>query len=309
MMDRAVPASGDAVESALRADLARADAVAETVQPILRQLIAADDTSLFSDEIIARMRGLLSDVARGLVEALVGQPVPQDEVDLLARTLMDDAALLAHVHALALEWQLTERLHARFALDPVASPLVRELISSSDVEVQRTVRAFLAEQARWCQAQRRMELPLRDLPDTILVVIFGTLRAMIGEGSALAERAATVETGIRQSREKNAPRMQLAAPVIAVGRALSAAHAGVALFLSALAAAAGLPRDRVVLLTHESQAPSFALALRAAGSELAAINQQFLLFHPEVQVPAGLEQLDPTLAAALLASGEVDMPA
>ena len=49
MIDRVGhPRGGEDVEAALRQELARGDAMAETVLPILRHLVAAEDDSVFS---------------------------------------------------------------------------------------------------------------------------------------------------------------------------------------------------------------------------------------------------------------------
>ena len=60
----------DRVESVLRTDLAQGDAVLGTIAPILRHLVATDDSSVFSDEIIARVRGVIADIARQLMDEM-----------------------------------------------------------------------------------------------------------------------------------------------------------------------------------------------------------------------------------------------
>ena len=47
------------LEEVLRDDLAQGDAVIRTLAPILRHVLTNDDYSLFSDEIVARVRGFL----------------------------------------------------------------------------------------------------------------------------------------------------------------------------------------------------------------------------------------------------------
>jgi hypothetical protein len=54
------------IEAVLREELAHGDAMIGTIAPILRHLLANDEHSVFGDEIIASMRGMLSDVARQL---------------------------------------------------------------------------------------------------------------------------------------------------------------------------------------------------------------------------------------------------
>ena len=105
------------VEEDLRAELAQSDLAIGSVGPVLRNLLANDDHSLFSDEIVARVRGMLSHLAWQLLaveaeEAGASDPlaVAERHVPTVASGLADNTALLGHVHALALEWQLTERL-------------------------------------------------------------------------------------------------------------------------------------------------------------------------------------------------------
>ncbi|SFF98925.1 hypothetical protein SAMN05518801_10531 [Novosphingobium sp. CF614] len=314
MIDRAVPsASGENVEAVLREELARGDAMAETVLPILRHLIAAEDSSVFSDEILARIRGMLADLANGLLDALAGGTGQRGghvtgEAELLVRALIDNPALLSHLHALALEWQLTERLQLRLALDPVVSPLVQAMISSADGTTQGLAMTYLAAQARWCQAQRRMTLPPRELPGDLLHGLLLTVRALVGGAPEMTERTARMEAGIRQSYDEGASRLGLAARMITslggeAQAALSVAHAGVPLFLTALALGSGQARDTVVLSTHEAQLARLALALRSAGLEPGDVEKQFLALHPEVTLPAGFDRVGPDLAAAILSSG------
>ena len=49
----------ESVESMLRAELAQGDAMLSTAAPILRHLLVNDDLALFSDEVVARVRGML----------------------------------------------------------------------------------------------------------------------------------------------------------------------------------------------------------------------------------------------------------
>ena len=72
----ASPETVESVESALREELAREDAVAGTIAPILGHLLASETNSLFSEEIVARVRGMLTNVA----EQLLG-PLPVSRVN------------------------------------------------------------------------------------------------------------------------------------------------------------------------------------------------------------------------------------
>ncbi|MGE4303530.1 MAG: hypothetical protein AB7E24_05795 [Novosphingobium sp.] len=313
MIDRAVhPASGENgenVEAVLREELARGDAMAQTVLPILRHLIAAEASSVFSDEILARVRGMLADLASGLLDSLGAGADAERYADRLTHGFIDNPALLSHIHALALEWHLTEKLQSRLALDPIVSPLVQALIASPEPATQELAMTYLAAQARWCQAQRRMKLPLRELPGDLLHAVLLTLRALAEAEPHLGERAMQAESAIRQSYDEGASRLGLASRLImSMGSgaqvALSVSHAGVSLFLTALGMGSGQGRDTVTFSTHEAQLARMALALRAAGLKPSAVEEQFLAIHPDVTLPPGFERLGPDMAAAILASGD-----
>ncbi|EJL32428.1 hypothetical protein [Novosphingobium sp. AP12] len=311
MIDQAAPpASPERVETALREQLVRGDAVAGTAVPILRHLIAAGDVSLFNEEIVTRLRAMLADIARQLLDALMGRQGrthSAGEVEVVGHALLDNPALVSHLHALALEWQLTERLYAALGLDPVASPLLQELIASPDEVTRNKARAFLAAQARWCQAQRRMSLPLTELPADLLNVALYTLRTLAGIEPALAERATVVEGDIRRSYDEQATRLGRAAHLVAYlvqdrPPTLWVAQAGVPLFLTAIAIGSGQGRDAAALSMHRTQTARLGLTLRAAGLGAGAVAEQCLLLHPEIPPPHDLSRLSCEEAGAMLSS-------
>src|SRR6478735_1625576 len=100
--------SPEGVEHDLRAELARVDLSIDAVQPVLRHLLCNDEPALFNDAVIARVRGMVGDVARQLLEV---QAETAGESDLpgfvaehgeaLADRLSGTGALLGHVHAIA----------------------------------------------------------------------------------------------------------------------------------------------------------------------------------------------------------------
>ena len=307
MSDGAVPATaGNTVESVLRGELAHGDALIGTIAPILRHLLANDDHSVFSDEIVARMRGMMAHVARQLLGEIAVASGTDAEAEPDAERLSDLTAsfaahsgFLPHLHALALEWQLTERLQRRLSLDPVLSPLLQALIASPQGDVAASAMALLAAQARFVQAQRRMELPLGELPGDLL---HAALLALANHASETEAAAAA----IRQRYDESRNRLGLLARLVAgmgggASVALGVGHAGVALFLTALSLASGQDRDLAVLATNEGQLARLALSLRAAGLKPAGVEEQFLALHPEVSLPEGFETLGPDRAAALLA--------
>ena len=297
------PRSTDSVEARLRDALERGDAVIGAVPPVLRHLLASDDSGLFADAILARVRGMIADAAKQLQNHMAGgeQHLPE-----LIAELMANPAFLTHVHALVLEWQLTERLQAGLALDPVLSPLLQALSASSDETTAALAMKFLAAQARFGQAQRRMRLPLGELPGDLL---HGALVAMRGVAGAQPEadaRAAAAEAAIRAEYHESRCRLGLISRLITgmgagAVAALSVHHAGAAMFLSALGIATGQDRDLATLATSETQRTRLALALCAAGLKPAAIEEQLLALDPDAALPDGLDRLSADRAAALLA--------
>lgn len=294
------PRTTDPVELRLREALEQGDAVLGTVAPVLRHLLASDDSGLFGDAILARVRGMTADAARQLAEQAEADPA------LLAAALTDNPAFLGHVHALVLEWQLTERLQATLALDPVLSPLLQALIGSADETTAALAMKFLAAQARFGQSQRRMRLPLAELPGDLLHAGLVAMRGVAGTQPEADRRAAVAEAAIRADYDESRSRLGLAARLVTgMGAgaiaALSIHHAGAAMFLSALAVASAQDRDVAALSTSETQRTRLALALCAAGLRPATIEEQLLALDPDSALPQGIERMPPDRAAALLA--------
>ncbi|WP_086619921.1 hypothetical protein [Erythrobacter tepidarius] len=281
-------------EAILRHELARETRALGSVVPVLRHLLASEGQRLVSDAVLARVRGMLTDLAAQLIAA--GHDGPPE---VLAETLAADAALLAFCHALAAESHLAERLHQQRGIDPVLSPLLQELIASDDPMVAELAMTALAAQSRFIQSQRRMQLPLGELP----AELFDGVLKRGGESQRLSL--------IRQSYDEGASRLGLLARLVAAMRrgavaALALDHAGPALFASALATLAGLPRCHAVLACHEGQGTRLALALRAAGLPPQGIERQFLALFPTAPMPGGLAALSPDRARLLLVAAGTD---
>ena len=219
-----------------------------------------------------------------------------------AGLLMADEALLGHCHALAAESLIAGRLQHRQALDPVLSPLLQELIASADPAVAGLAMQALAAQSRFVQSQRRMELPLAELPAELLHAALALARGGAGgEGAAVLARLQT-------EYDEAASRLGVLARLVAAMRrgalaALALDHAGLALFASALAAVTETGRGVVVLACHEGQGARLALLLRAADLPLPAIERQVLLIEPAGRLPRAIAGVSPERAAALLTSG------
>lgn len=312
-MDSAAPSlSANGVESMLRAELAAADAAAVSTVPILQHLLDNGANSMFSDAIVAGVRGMLSDLARQLLDARArasGEVErvehPAEQSAALADALGANQALLGHLHGLAYEWQLTQQLHARLALDPVLSSLLQAQMASADPETASLAMKLLAAQARFCQEQRRMQLTLTELPGDLLHGALVAMRTLAGVESDA--QAAAAESAIRLEFHEARTRLGLAARLIAgMGgsalAALSIGHSGIMLFLTALAMASGQDRDLAVMSLNETQLARLALSLRASGLKQPAVEEQFLALHPDIALPEGFEQLSPDQAAALLAA-------
>lgn len=301
---RALEPAGESAR--LEAMLAQGDAVLGTIAPILRHLLAHDDHSMFSDEIVARVRGMAADVARQLLDALDGEelraPMDDPATDELAQLLTGSSPFLCHVHALALEWQLTERLQVQLALDPVLSPLLQALVGSSEPATSGIAMNLLAAQARFCQAQRRMQLPLGELPGDLL---HGALLALRTHAATDDTRAEAAEKAIRSDYDEGHGRLGLISRLVTgmgggMIAALTVEHAGAAIFLSALATASGQDRDTAVLATSEGQGARLALALRAAGLKPQAVEEQFLTLNPHATLPRGIDRFGAHRAAEIL---------
>ncbi|MFC4295498.1 hypothetical protein ACFO0A_10580 [Novosphingobium tardum] len=301
--------------TALRDGLARADMSLANVRPVLRHLLGSTDNALFSEDIVARVRGLLHDLATQLVAALgekTGHPDARhwapSAAGGLAAALADDAALLGHVHALAIEAQLSERLATRLALDPVLPPLVNALIASSEERTASAAMALLAAQARFVQAQRRGEHALGELPADLLHAVLLTMRAYVeADDPSAAPIADQAERDIRAAYDEGHSRLGLLSRLVetmggGAVAALDLTHGGLALFVTALAEGSDQSRDVAILATSESQTARLALGLIACGIRPTAVEQQLLAIHPEAEVPEGLEQFGASAAAALLAS-------
>ena len=304
MIETRVRTIGEPVEENLRTQVARGDDLARSVQPILRHLLGSENSTLFTDEILARIRGMQGHLARQLLAACGtggdsgarADPVLQLA---LAQGFSDRSSILAHLHALALEWQLAMRMEQHFAVDPVVSPLLQALISSPDAETQDLAMKFLAAQARWCQSQRRMQVSVAELPAEVLHDALQVHR------SVCIDVAGGAETVTRAAHVESASRLGLAARLVtkmgnAAQVALDLRHGGSALFATALALGSGQARDAVILSMHEGQATRLALELRSAGLSAAAVGQQLLLLHGESKLPEGFDRLGAEHAAAIL---------
>lgn len=302
------------VETVLREELAHGDTVLGTIAPILGHLVVSPEYSLFSDEIVARVRGMAASVARQLLtaQARAGGDDDPDYLadkfgDALVEALLAHPEILAHFHALTIERQLADKLEHRNSIDPVLSPLLQSLIASDDANTASLGMTVLAAQARFVQQQRRMELPLIELPGELFHTIILVWRTHRFEGSD--EIAAQAEMHLRAEYDEGSSRLGLLKRLITgMGSgalaALSIAHAGVALFLTALAIGSSQHRDLATISTNDRLVGRLAVGLRAAGLKVKDVEEQFLLIHPEISLPEGFDMLRQDRAAQLLSASE-----
>ena len=154
-----IPSSAATVEQAMRDELAEGNGALVATRPILAMLLTNRDQSLFSDEVIARVRGMIAHVAQQVLLACGeagGQRDPAALLDQahesLTQMLLGDAAILSHAHALTQEFALSEQLHRRSGIDGVLSPLLQELAASSDADLAASAMRVIAAQARFLQS-------------------------------------------------------------------------------------------------------------------------------------------------------------
>lgn len=313
-MSKAMP-TAESVEKMLSAELAQGDVILATAQPILRHLLANDEHALFSDEVIAKIRGMMMHLARQLLLALAqdagvddcGAYVEERE-EALAVVLLEDTAFLGHAHALTIEAQLSDRLQQRSGIDPVLSPLLQELTASEDRDVAAAAMRCVAAQARFMQHQRRMELPLQELPAELFHTATKLLRT---HGTDFPQAAEQLRDRLRDEYDESARRIgQVTRLLMTLGpkakRALSVDHAGLSVFATALSMASEQERDVVILSLGENQCARLALSLRAAGLGQSAVEEQFLYLHPGITLPDGFDAVRVDRAVALLAAVSSD---
>jgi hypothetical protein len=310
----------NALENALRTELEQGDRVIATARPILRQLIANDGHSLFNDEVIARIRGMVRHsvrqmlhavadaIARGGAAGIERDGFIENNAATLAAPLLDDAAFLVHAHTLVLEARLAERLHQRSGIDPVLPPLLQELAASSDAAQAGQAMRVLAAQSRFMQHQRRMEWPLSELPGDLFHKAMLVLQT---SSVASAEVLAAAQQKLRQNYDESQRRVDQITRLIGsmerkAVRALALDHAGLAIFVTAMAMSSEQDRELGVLALCDNQFARLALSLRAAGLEQRDAEKQFVFLHPDIDRPPGFASLRPDSAARLLASSNTD---
>lgn len=299
------------VESTLREELARGGVILAGARPILRQLLANDDYTLFSDAVIARIRGMAAHIERLLALELArdighhdrGAFAAEHEGALAPKLLANDD-FLAEAHALVVEALLAERMQQRSGIDPVLSPLVQELAASTDPNLAASAMQVLSAQARFIQTQRRMEWPLGELPgDLFHFALAGFAESFAGHGDTLAHTLARLRAVFNESDGRIGRMMRLLTGIGRMApRALDLHHAGPSLFITALSLATEVERHEAVQTMGEAQGMRLALTLRMLGQATGAIAAQLGYLHPELQLPEDFEAITSKHAADILAT-------
>ncbi len=305
------PDSAMSVNAALRAELAECDAALGALIPTLKTLLAGGRNTALSEDVVARVRGMMAEIARQLLHTQAQSAQPEDEAvyisdrrEALTGRLLGNADLLRFLHGLAIEGQLSERLRVHNALDPVLSPLLQRLIASAETEIFELAMSVLAGQARFVEGWRRMKLPLNELPAGLFDAVLADYRKAAAEADS--EAAEQGVASLRKAYGEGKCRTELIARLLGqlgdgdLSDALSIAQAGAAIFVSALSIAADQERDIVALSTNESQHLRMSLLLGAAGLSSQAAAEQLLVLHPDASLPDRIDQLSAESASAVL---------
>ena len=296
--------AGAGFDASLRELLAQGEQTRRALPQQLRHRIGFADPSLFDDELIARTRGLLvhltSQIAGGRPPGS-GTADHLEARDAVLRAVFDSPAMLAHCHALALEYRLTRRLGDQAGIDPVLPSILQEMIASPNEATSHLATAVLAAQTRFLSNMERMQLPLRQLPGELLHDVFAIGRRWLGEPII----ADAVEQAVRTSYDEGATRTALLGRLVnsadyPQGRGWQLQEAGVPLFLAGLALAGGFSLHEAALLTTESQIARLALIMRTLRCNPSGINRNLYILHDEVALPL-IAGMNPDAASTLLA--------
>ncbi|XUU60056.1 hypothetical protein ACRAQ6_10830 [Erythrobacter sp. HA6-11] len=309
MSNDATPsASMGQLEAILRQELAQGDVALAGVAPVLTHLLAGTGQSLVSDAIVAKIRGMLGDVAEQVLRAqqsVVDSEIALDPelVDGLSQRFVSSTVILSHVYALAVEAHFANGLEESAGIDPVLSPLMQELIASDQDETAELAMATMASQARFMQFQRRMNLPLAELPSELFHQVLSIWRRFSRE--IPPEVLSEAERALRDAHDEAAGRLGLLNRLVVamkggVHAALSLDHAGISLFASSIASVTRQPRELAVLACHDGQVARLALTLRGAGVKPEEVARQIALMHPEMALPAGFEAIGARQALSML---------
>ncbi|MEP5938920.1 MAG: hypothetical protein ABJ239_11380 [Erythrobacter sp.] len=291
----------------LRAELAQGDQSLAGVAPVLVHLLSQSGQSLVSDQMVALMRGMLSGMASELLEQLDAEPGGQsDQSDLhhaLVNALSNNTQLLSHCFANSIEAQISQRLERDLHMDQVLSPLLQELIASTDQELAELAMNVMAAQARFVQAQTRMRLPLSELPADLFRLVLMTCQEVLSRESEtnFKQASAKLTEGFDEASGRPALLSRLTIAMRGgANAALNIEHGGVALFASALAQITKQPRELAIIGCSDRQHARLALGLRAASQSYDRIEQVMAIVHPQVDMSPAFANLTPQAAKTML---------
>ena len=288
------PIPAEFSEHPLRAALARGDRMATRSGSALFHLLSTDRLPLLDEAVVAQVGGMIENLAFQLVG---------DAGESLTEVLLRLDPLRAHCHALALEWRLSLRLESDRALDPVLTPVLHQLVGAEQAETAALAMAAMSAQARFAQSQRRMELPLGELPAEVFHVTLLAARQAAPEGFESLERR------LRAEFDEGAGRLTLLARLAAETEASHASlfaveEAGVALWLSALSRKTGETREQSAAAAADPYFGRLLLTLRAAGVAPGEAERQALLIDPDATLPRGLHEVGTREAAQWLSEAK-----
>ena len=305
-MDRTQSAS---VDGFLREELARGNRARASVAPVFAHFLDSDGPSLFSDAIIASLRGQLDHLTRRLLSEAIseggGEALQSAAHQALSNRLAGDVVIVDHLYSTALEGVIAKKLEQTCAIDPVLSPLLQELITSDKPAIAELAMSVLAAQSRFCLSHRRMELPLGELPFEVFARALEHGDAAVSESGLPSKPKAFAE--LKRGYDEGTNRIGLLARLTSAMKGgavagLDLAHAGFALFASSCAALLSLDREQAVFACHEGQSVRLALMLKAAGLSDDASERQIALLGGVKPLPSGLEAMSQAQARDVLAS-------
>lgn len=294
----------DTTDHPLRAALAMGERAYAQSAPALHQLLVANDDTLIAPVVVAQVRGLLADLARQLVEALVRPDAAATAHEAMLARLLSVPALSAHCQALAIEWRVAQRLEAELAIDPVLSPLMQEWVGHGEGALDSLTMAALAAQARFAQGQRRMQLSLGELPAELFHAVLTAADDVFPSDAPGAnprgQSRLRGEYDEAEGRQALLARLAREAPVPAA-KDFAIEDAGVSLWLSVVAGRSGEDRDRTACAAADPHLGRLLLTLRAGGTPPAEAERQVLRLQPDAILPAGLVDVGTREAAQWLA--------
>lgn len=306
------------VDGTLQEELARGNRARRSLAPVFAHFLECDGPTLFSDAIIASLRGALDHIIRQLLTQTTNETagaLPQTAgpqtagyqtagpqtagpqaagYQALSNRLASDAVVIDHLYASALEGLIARSLEERSAIDPVLSPLLQELIASENPSIAELAMSVLAAQSRFCLNQRRMELPIGELPHEVFARVLEHLEAVVGQSNVSSEPDAIAT--LKSAYDEGANRVGLLARLASAmsGGAvagLNLEHAGLALFASSCAALLFLERENAVFACHEGQSVRLALMLKAAGLSEASAARQIVVLGGTKPIPSVLSEM------------------